>query len=201
MCAIIFVEVRCQMAATSTFICCHCLLFCSFLRWCKTPRAEQRPPETIKVSCYMHFLPSVSVLWKMCMAMHFSCKLRSEPEPKTWWLLLPFCFFSFGKFKKWQTQPFSWTWPRTQAIVLSYKWDSSQTRSHSSYYVVSNHCTNRTCYLIGCFQKKQHHCLALVETSAMYSSTSASSKGSSSQVGLESLHVFQTWSRERSHKY
>ena len=99
MCAIIFVEVRCQMAATSTFICCHCLLFCSFLRWCKTPRAEQRPPETIKVSCYMHFLPSVSVLWKMCMAMHFSCKLRSEPEPKTWWLLLPFFVFSFGKLK------------------------------------------------------------------------------------------------------
>ena len=27
MCAIIFVEVRCQMAATSTFICCHCFLF------------------------------------------------------------------------------------------------------------------------------------------------------------------------------
>ena len=27
MCAIIFVEVRCQMAATSTFISCHCFLF------------------------------------------------------------------------------------------------------------------------------------------------------------------------------
>ena len=94
MCAIIFVEVRCQMAATSTFICCHCFLFVLVF----SRSEEQSNLETMHAG----FMSHVFFAFGVCVvknvhgdALFVQASIRTRPQD----MMVVVTFFSSGKLK------------------------------------------------------------------------------------------------------